>query len=193
MIQRLKDFAAMMPALLILSGFFLMARPVYHMMKSYGSQIRAEHQWKNRSVNKNVRPNDPVAWLKVESIGLETMLLMDATPENLLDMPCVSNRGSVPGQPGLIIVQGHRDSHFRKLQKLSYSDRVELETLAGKTLHYTVQEIEILDPKAMETRFRNPAGQNGMVLITCYPFQYIGSAPKRYVVWLKQELPIAES
>ena len=86
---------------------------------------------------------------------------------------------SMPGQSGNVAIAGHRDAFFRPLQKIKTGDEVIVETTAH-TYCYQVRSFEIVDPRNVNAlRFHN---KNELTLITCYPFSFIGPAPKRFVV-----------
>jgi sortase A len=84
-----------------------------------------------------------------------------------------------PGQPGNVVIAGHRDTFFRPLRKIEICDKVSVATTA-RTYYYQVRSFEVVDPRDVNAlRFHN---KNELTLITCYPFSYIGPAPKRFVV-----------
>jgi sortase A len=86
---------------------------------------------------------------------------------------------SMPGQRGNVVIAGHRDTFFRPLQKIKIGDEVFVDTTA-RTYCYQVRSFEIVDPHNVNAlRFHD---RNELTLITCYPFSYIGPAPKRFVV-----------
>lgn len=86
---------------------------------------------------------------------------------------------SLPGQPGNMVIAGHRDTFFRPLRKIEICDEVSIATTA-RTYYYQVRSFEIIDPHNVNAlRFHN---KNELTLITCYPFSYVGPAPKRFVV-----------
>jgi sortase A len=86
---------------------------------------------------------------------------------------------SLPGQPGNVVIAGHRDSFFRSLRKIEICDEVSIDTTA-RTYYYQVRSFEVVDPRNVNAlRFHD---KNELTLITCYPFYYVGPAPKRFVV-----------
>ena len=84
-----------------------------------------------------------------------------------------------PGESGNIGIAGHRDGFFRALKYVTTGDAIELETLRNTTV-YTVDRIEIVTPHQVEVL--RTGGGSTLTLVTCYPFYFVGSAPKRYVV-----------
>jgi sortase A len=86
---------------------------------------------------------------------------------------------SLPGQGGNVALAAHRDTHFRPVKNLKVGDRIELET-AGATYKYRVDKMWVVTPK--DVSVLKPTASPALTLITCYPFQYVGNAPKRYIV-----------
>jgi sortase A len=86
---------------------------------------------------------------------------------------------ALPGGPGNIGVAGHRDTFFRGLKDVQKGDLIELRTKKGTDI-YLVDEIRIVSPE--DTSVLRPRGRPTLTLVTCYPFFFVGSAPKRYIV-----------
>jgi sortase A len=80
---------------------------------------------------------------------------------------------------GNIGIAAHRDSFFRALKDVRKDDTIELTTLDG-THRYQVEWTKIVEPD--DTSVLAPTGQPALTLVTCYPFYYVGSAPKRFIV-----------
>lgn len=110
-----------------------------------------------------------------------------------LDAPVLEGTGAVelvagvghapaspqPGEPGNVVLAGHRDTHFRPLRLLRAGDRIDLTTARGR-FDYRVDSILVVDPDRAE--FMGDCGDDRLTLITCYPFNWIGPAPHRMVV-----------
>lgn len=86
---------------------------------------------------------------------------------------------ALPTVEGNVGLAGHRDSFFRGLKDIRKNDTIELTTLEG-TFEYEVEWIKIVRPK--DTHVLEGEGGAELTLVTCYPFYYVGSAPKRYIV-----------
>jgi sortase A len=86
---------------------------------------------------------------------------------------------ALPGKPGNVALAGHRDTFFRPLRNIKLGDTITLQTTAGD-FQYLVEstqvvpsgQIEVLSTTAVPT----------LTLITCFPFDYLGAAPNRFVV-----------
>jgi sortase A len=91
-----------------------------------------------------------------------------------------------PWESGTVGLAAHRDSFFRSLGEIEEGDLMQLATDYG-TWTYRVTSIEIVDIDAVHVLADN--GRPQLVLVTCYPFNYIGSAPQRYVVFADRVEP----
>lgn len=114
----------------------------------------------------------------VESIVLsgEDDLTLRRAVGHLADTP-------LPGQGGNVALAGHRDSFFRGLRHVEPGQRIELETLA-ETFTYEVVDTRIVEPTDLSVL--EDTGDEVLTLITCYPFDFVGPAPQRFVVQARQ-------
>ena len=85
---------------------------------------------------------------------------------------------------GNLGIAGHRDGFFRGLKDIAVGDRIELLS-AGGTATYAVDSIQIVDPS--DVSVLDPTDDRTITLVTCYPFYYVGHAPKRFIVKAKAE------
>jgi sortase A len=90
---------------------------------------------------------------------------------------------ALPGEAGNVGVAAHRDTFFRGLRNVQKGDTIRVVTLAGVYL-YQVEGMKIVWPKDVEVL--DPTPKPTLTLVTCYPFNYVGSAPKRFIVQAKQ-------
>ena len=86
---------------------------------------------------------------------------------------------ALPGALGNIGLAGHRDTFFRPLKDLRVHDEIELTTLAG-VYRYRITRLRVVQPENVAVL--KPTGAETLTLVTCYPFYFIGSAPKRFIV-----------
>jgi sortase A len=84
-----------------------------------------------------------------------------------------------PGQPGNIGVAGHRDTVFRPLRHIKVGDPLEF-TTADRLYRYTISKTSIVGPD--DVYVLDPTEKPTLTLVTCYPFEYVGHAPKRFIV-----------
>jgi sortase A len=121
----------------------------------------------------------PLGILRISKIHLEAPVL-DGTDDVTLNRGVGRIAGTArPGEPGNIGIAGHRDGFFRGLKDVAPGDAIELKTLKG-TDTYVVDRIQIVTPNNVDVL--RPGQVPSVTLVTCYPFYFFGSAPKRYVV-----------
>lgn len=85
----------------------------------------------------------------------------------------------LPGEVGNVALAGHRDSLFRPLRNIHPGDTITLQTFDGK-FFYRVQSTAVVPPT--DVRVLQESGGRELTLITCFPFDFIGPAPNRFVV-----------
>ena len=93
-----------------------------------------------------------------------------------------------PGERGNMALAGHRDSFFRPLRGIRRRDTIRIVTLKG-SYEYVVDSSEVVGPE--DTGVLDPTNNTVLTLVTCYPFEYVGHAPKRFVVRASLVTPVA--
>jgi sortase A len=87
---------------------------------------------------------------------------------------------ALPGQAGNFAIAAHRDTLFRGLKDIQKDDRIRFQSPAG---NYTYEVISTRIVKPSDLSVIQPEGSKKLLtMITCYPFYYIGAAPKRFIV-----------
>ncbi|HIT90606.1 MAG TPA: class D sortase [Candidatus Merdenecus merdavium] len=83
-----------------------------------------------------------------------------------------------PGQNEQIVLSGHRDGVFRDFGELKKGDIFLVEMPYGE-YQYEIRDYRIVDQ--YDTSIIGQMGEEVLVISTCYPFNYIGLAPERFV------------
>jgi sortase A len=117
--------------------------------------------------------------LEIPRIGVSVMVV-----EGVEDSDLKRAVGHIPGtalpwESGNTGIAGHRDTFFRPLRSIQRDDKITLSTLQGKHC-YCVISTNVVKPEDIQVL--NPAGRDSLTLVTCFPFGYVGSAPKRFIV-----------
>jgi sortase A len=134
---------------------------------------RAAH---SRSV---ARPGDWVAKLEAPSAGLSATVIEGSTDDMLARAAGHIENTAFPGDAGNVGIAGHRDTTFRAVRLLAKGDPLVLTTAAGR-FEYRITGTFVVDPDAVSVL--DPTDIPSLTLVTCYPFTFIGHAPKRYIV-----------
>ena len=69
------------------------------------------------------------------------------------------------------------------LKDVKVKDEIQVSTSAG-IFKYQVVSLKIVDPENVGVLA--PSGENVLTLVTCYPFYFVGPAPKRWIVRARQ-------
>jgi sortase A len=118
------------------------------------------------------------AKLFIPRLGM-SVLVVDGDDEGSLALAAGHVKGtSEIGQRGNAVIAGHRDTAFRPLRDIRLGDEVRVES--GKTYRYIVSETRVVSPDDLSVLKSQDKAE--LTLVTCYPFSYFGSAPKRFVV-----------
>jgi sortase A len=120
-----------------------------------------------------------VGRLEIPRLGLSAIVLEGIEARTLRH-----GAGHIPGtalpvQNGNVGIAGHRDSFFRALKDIGNNDIITMTTPEG-TYRYEVEWTRIVTPD--DTEVLDDPGKPALTLVTCYPFYYVGSAPKRFIV-----------
>jgi sortase A len=93
---------------------------------------------------------------------------------------------ALPGQPGNVGVAGHRDTLFRGLKDVRTNDEILFATIHGDYI-YKVESLRIVTPNNVGVLA--VSSEDVLTLVTCYPFYYVGNAPRRFIVRARQVSP----
>jgi len=85
----------------------------------------------------------------------------------------------LPWEDGNSALAGHRDTFFRALRGIRVDDDMHVTTPYGDFM-YQVKRIVIVTPDDLSVLAPTPEAT--LTLVTCYPFSYVGHAPKRFIV-----------
>jgi sortase A len=126
-----------------------------------------------------VKLGDTVAKLSIPRLDAELYVVEGDDAKELRRGPGHLAGTAMPGANGNCVIAGHRDTHFRVLKDIREGDDIVLQTSSGQYL-YRVKRMRVVMPD--NTSALQPTSTPELNLITCYPFYYVGSAPKRFVV-----------
>jgi sortase A len=131
------------------------------------------------------RPGEPIGRIEIARLHMSVMILEGTAPRILRVAAGHIGGTALPGGAGNIGIAAHRDTLFRALKDIRHQDKIVVTTSYG-TFRYVVDGVEIVDPTDVQV-LRGTADPE-LTLITCYPFTYLGAAPKRFVIHARQEL-----
>ena len=136
--------------------------------------VRAAH-----GVETPVEAPAPIGRLDIPRIGLSAVVAegddeqtLNVAVGHLPDTP-------LPWQEGNTALAGHRDTFFRPLRRIQTGDEIRFATRRG-TFRYRVMRHTVVEPDELWVLDASSAA--ALTLITCYPFDYVGPAPRRFIV-----------
>ncbi len=119
------------------------------------------------------------------------MPVIEGTHEDELARGVGHYAGSVlPGEPDNAVLSGHRDTVFRRMGEMKKGDELQVITEQG-TFVYVITKMWITEPD--DRTVIVPHDKPVLTLTTCYPFSYLGPAPKRYIIQSELKERISQS
>jgi sortase A len=123
-------------------------------------------------VNHHLQEGDLFGRLEVPRLNMSVMVMEGIAAKTLR-----LGAGHIPHTP--MAFAGHRDSFFRPLKDIHVDDTIRLTTPDGVN-EYRVVTTKVVPPT--DTSVLEDKADEKLVLVTCYPFYFIGPAPKRFIV-----------
>jgi sortase A len=130
------------------------------------------------------KEGDVLGRIEIPRLGTKVAILEGTTPQTLAVGVGHIAGTALPGGQGNIGIAGHRDTYFRALRNIQSGDEIRIQSMTGLA-HYKVDRVQIVAPDDISVLA--PAVRSAITLVTCYPFYFVGAAPKRFVVHAYQE------
>lgn len=200
----MRKFAILSSWLLVAAGSYLVFNGALEKYSTHKAQTAAANSWKEEAsygnsdepvlpakssgrrddprIEAKQRPAEPfesLAKLTIPRLKAELYVVEGTDQRSLRRGPGHMPGTELPGGPGNCIIAGHRDTHFRVLQNIRNGDEIVLES-HGNAYKYRVSDLSVIAPT--DTQCLDPTKKPVLNLITCYPFHYVGPAPKRFIV-----------
>ncbi len=178
--------AAGLVAALALAGGGLVVRGLWIPAKAVAAQVLLEGAWRRARAG-GVAPR-PWPWADTWPVGRlgigdgpTLVVLAGATGRSLAFGPGHVDGTALPGEPGNVVLAGHRDTVFRRLAGLRPGDEIRLEGADGSRWRYRVVDTRVRDHR--DTAPLAPSDHPRLTLITCWPFDaLVPGGPQRFVV-----------
>ena len=121
----------------------------------------------------------PLGRIEISSVVIVAMIMEGVDGRTLRHAVGHIPGTPLPGQQGNVAIAGHRDTFFRGLRNIHKDDQITLTTLHG-SYRYRVDSTRVVEPK--DTEVLSATAEDFLTLVTCYPFYFVGPAPKRFIV-----------
>jgi sortase A len=138
-----------------------------------------------RQVGRVVDPG-LIGRIEIPRLGVAA-IVREGTSRRTLELAVGHVGGTaLPGQHGNVGLAAHRDTYFRRLAGIRKNDTIRI-TTPDAIWEYTVQSTAVVDPEAVDVLAATDDAT--LTLVTCYPFGYVGPAPRRFIVRARQTGP----
>ncbi len=162
-----------MGLILLLLGTGLWVKGGYIYLKAELGQFLIDRAWQQgQDSGKTVKPwfwadTWPVARLMVPSQKISQIVLAGDSGQALAFGPGHTSASAQPGADGVVVISGHRDTHFRFLQFLQEDEQIILQNWEGQHTVYRVSSMQVVDEDVLIAANNNV---KSLVLVTCWPF-----------------------
>ncbi|MGA2696674.1 MAG: class D sortase [Terriglobales bacterium] len=150
---------------------------------SLDRQIQMEPERKGSEPQPAVKIGDVLGRLDIPRLGL-SVAISQGTTSRILRLGAGHVIGTaLPGEAGNSAIAAHRDTFFRELKDIHSNDEIQIQTARG-LFRYQVDWVKIVSPH--DSDVLAPSTESALTLVTCYPFYFVGPAPKRFVVHARE-------
>jgi len=122
---------------------------------------------------------DVIGSLSIPTLELNLPIIQGTGTDDLKKGVGHFIQSALPGESDNCVLSGHRDTVFAKLGKLKACDQLTIKTSSG-SFTYEVSGVRIVDKD--DKTVIVPTDHAVLTLTTCYPFNYVGPAPDRYII-----------
>lgn len=171
-----------------LSGLGWLAQGAYIQAKAMLAQQLLQSAWQQTLHGQTkVKPwawadTWPIARLSIPSRQVDLIVLEGASGSSLAFAPGHLHGTPAPGGIGFSVISAHRDTHFSFLRHVKSGEILHLQTSTGDTQTFQVTAMDVVDADDAVIPLYSPV--RGIVLVTCYPFDSLGTASsQRYLVY----------
>ena len=120
-----------------------------------------------------------VGQIRIPRLNLKAIIVQGESAEVLRRAVGHIPETAMPGEWGNVALAAHRDQLFRPLRGVQQGDMISIETATGD-FQYEVESTFVVGPTDVEVL--HSTNRRELTLVTCFPFDYVGSAPNRFVV-----------
>ncbi|GGE40753.1 hypothetical protein GCM10011391_19420 [Pullulanibacillus camelliae] len=131
--------------------------------------------------NWNPKKGDTIGILSIPRLKANLPIVEGTSEDQLKKGVGHYKTSALPKQQDQIVFSGHRDTVFRHFGELQKKDKIIVKLPYGN-FTYVIDHMKIVDQDD-RTIIHSTKPKEELVLTTCYPFHYIGNAPKRYIVY----------
>lgn len=173
--------------LLIAGGLWLVGQGLFIQAKALVAQVLLERAWEQTlSTGMPVKAwswadTHPIARISFPRIGQSSIVLAAGGGEALAFGPAHVSGSPLPGAEGTSVIGGHRDTHFSYLREVKGGDEILITDARGVVTRFRATHALVLHPE--RSGIATGGSRARLALVTCFPFDAVGRATLRYVVF----------
>ncbi|MGP4060478.1 class D sortase [Halobacillus sp. H74] len=147
---------------------------------AYQQQLKSISD-KQKSRTKLYQQGESVGKLEIPRIGTQYDVYWGTDTDTLKQgVGMYDSQWTVtPDNPGHVVLSGHRETVFTQLDEVKKGDHLYV-NYEEKTYDYQIRKTWITDEEDRSVIVEK--SKPTLTLTTCYPFDFVGSAPDRYIV-----------
>ncbi len=181
--------AAILPAIRLASYFFLLVGVIAAGYAGYvitdaevfqAVQLRKFNHTAPLAEPHLLTNGEVVGQIEIPSLAFRAIILHGNSPALLRRGVVHLPDSPLPGEWGNVALAGHRDTFFRPLRSIRVGDIVTLHTSGGNAVQYRVESTSVVAPT--DIGVLDSSNRHELTLVTCFPFDYVGHAPNRFIV-----------
>jgi sortase A len=172
--------------LFLLFGIGALGYCLFEVWESRQFQARAERELDRAIKSKTVHAPKAqltrgalIGSLAIPRLGLRVVVVEGVDTDELRHAAGHIPETSLPGEAGNVAIAAHRDTYFRPLKEIRPEDTIVV-TTSQREYRYSVVSTQIVLPDNVGVLA--PTSPESLTLVTCYPFYFVGAAPKRFIV-----------
>ncbi len=179
---------------LVLLGAGLWMQGGYIYLKAELGQFLIDRAWQQRlETGRDYKPwfwadTWPVARMQIPALGITQTVLASDSGQALAFGPGHTTASAQPGAFGVVLISGHRDTHFGFLQDLRGGEEIILQNGEGRHTTYRVSSTQIVNQDVLITPSKH---LRSLMLVTCWPID--SSAPNPQQRFIVHAQPVGES
>jgi sortase A len=127
-----------------------------------------------------VAPGEPeVGRIDIPRVGVSAVILEGVDYKTIRRAVGHFPHTSMPDQSGNMALAAHRTTQFYGLRNIRIGDDVTITSRRGAS-HYQVEKLWVVNPE--DVSVLDPSAETVLTLVTCFPFDFHGAAPQRFIV-----------
>jgi LPXTG-site transpeptidase (sortase) family protein len=162
-----------------LAEWFLSRELDQRLQISAREETAREEAARGEVLNSALHTGGLIGRLEIPRLGLTAIILEGAEASTLRCAVGHIPGTALPGSRGNVGLAGHRDRSFRRLKDAQTGDSIVVVTPQG-SFHYQIAALSVVSPG--DTAVLAAGKEPKLTLVTCYPFHFVGKAPRRFIV-----------